>query len=77
MRVGLYSFLVTFQGSTSQVELGDQLAPRFDAEELLPAIVIDNLSGKLLMLGYMNAEALTATIRTRAAHFWSRSRSAL
>jgi phosphoribosyl-AMP cyclohydrolase len=63
--------------SVEQVELGDRLAPRFDAEGLLPAIVIDSRSSTILMLGYMNAEALTATIRTRSAHFWSRSRRAL
>lgn len=63
--------------AVEQVELGDEFCPRFDADGLLPAIVIDSRSSKILMLGHMNAEALTATIRTRAAHFWSRSREAL
>jgi len=63
--------------SVEQVELGDDLAPRFDAAGLLPAIVVDAESGQILMLGQMNAEALERTILTREAHFWSRSRQAL
>jgi phosphoribosyl-AMP cyclohydrolase len=63
--------------SVEQVELGDELAPRFDGDGLLPAIVIDAESRDVLMLGYMNVEALEKTILTREAHFWSRSRQAL
>lgn len=63
--------------SVEQVELGEVLAPRFDATGLLPAIVVDVANGQILMLGQMNAEALQRTIGTRQAHFWSRSREAL
>lgn len=63
--------------TVEQVELGTELAPRFDAEGLLPAIVMDAASNLVLMLGYMNSEAIERTLRTREAHFWSRSRSAL
>lgn len=63
--------------SIAQVELGDELAPRFDGDGLLPAIVVDTATQAILMLGYMNAEALRRIIRTREAHFWSRSRQAL
>lgn len=63
--------------SVEQVELGDELAPRFDAGGLLPAVVVDAASEQILMLGQMNAEALERTIATRQAHFWSRSREAL
>ena len=41
---------------------------------LLPAAVQDHASGRLLMLGYMDREALAATLRTRFATFYSRSR---
>ena len=61
----------------AQVELGSQLAPRFDAQGLLPVVVIDSATREVLMLGYMNAEALERTILTGEAHFWSRSRQAL
>ncbi|MDJ0977269.1 MAG: phosphoribosyl-AMP cyclohydrolase [Erythrobacter sp.] len=63
--------------SVEQVELGDELAPRFDADGLLPAIVINTQDQSVLMLGYMNAEALELTLSTKQAHFWSRSRKAL
>ena len=63
--------------SIQQVEMGSELAPRFDAAGLLPAIVVDAATDQILMLGQMNAEALERTIVTRQAHFWSRSRQAL
>lgn len=62
--------LFATQSSIEQVELGEELAPRFDADGLLPAIVTEAESGTILMLGHMNAGALEATLRTREAHFW-------
>lgn len=44
---------------------------------LMPAIVQDPRSGRVLMLGYMNAEALSATLRTGLATFFSRSKGRL
>lgn len=44
---------------------------------LLPAIVQDADTGRVLMLAYMNRKALQATIESRRAVFWSRSRSCL
>ncbi len=49
----------------------------WDERGLLPAIVQDANSGTVLMLAYMNAEALQLTIETGEAHFWSRSRKEL
>ncbi len=63
--------------SVAQVEHGLALAPRFDPQGLIPAITVDSATGAVLMLGYMNAEALRLTIATREAHYWSRSRQAL
>lgn len=60
-----------------QVEEGHELAPKFDAHGLIPAVTTDYTSGELLMVGYMNAEALTRTIETGEAHYWSRSRQAI
>ncbi len=42
--------------------------------ELIPAIVQDSSSGKVLMLAYMNKEAVELTLSTNLAHFYSRSR---
>jgi len=44
---------------------------------LLPAAVQDRASGRLLMLGYMNRDALAATLDTGLATFWSRSKQRL
>ncbi|MGE3830088.1 MAG: phosphoribosyl-AMP cyclohydrolase [Parvibaculaceae bacterium] len=51
--------------------------PRFDDKGLIPAIVTDARNGSVLMLAYMNAEALRLTRETGEAHFWSRSRKSL
>ena len=53
------------------------LAPRFDANGLLTAVVTDAGDGSLLMVAHMNAEALSLSLATGIGHFWSRSRSAL
>ncbi len=58
-------------------EQGLRLSPRWDAQGLITAVVSDAQSGDLLMLAHMNEGALAATIETRIAHFWSRSRSSL
>jgi phosphoribosyl-AMP cyclohydrolase len=63
--------------SIEQVEEGDELAPKFDENGLLPVVTTDATSGEVLMHGYMNAEALEKTIQTGEAHYWSRSRQAL
>ena len=63
--------------SVEQVEEGNDLAPKFDAQGLLPVVTTDAQSGDVLMLGYMNAEALSKTIETGEAHYWSRSRKVL
>ena len=63
--------------SVEQVEEGADLAPRFDADGLIPVVTTDAESGEVLMLGYMNAEAMARTIETGEAHYWSRSRRCL
>lgn len=49
----------------------------FDDRGLAPGIVQDADTGKVLMLGWLNAESLAMTRRTGIVHFWSRSRQAL
>jgi len=63
--------------SVEQVEEGDDLAPKFDADGLLPVVTTSAETGDVLMLGYMNSEALERTIETGEAHYWSRSRQCL
>ncbi len=50
---------------------------KFDGEGLIPAIVQDHRDDAVLMMAYMNRDALEKTIRTGQAHFWSRSRKTL
>ena len=70
---------VNFQAreSIEQVEEGSDLAPKFDDRGLITAVTTDADSGELLMQGYMNAEALSLTIKTGEAHYYSRSRQVL
>jgi phosphoribosyl-AMP cyclohydrolase len=59
------------------LEEGARLTPRFDRDGLVAAIAVDDASGEVLMLAWMNAEALAATLETGVAHYWSRSRGKL
>ncbi len=63
--------------SGHELERGETLAPRFDASGLIAAVAVDADRGEVLMLAWMNAEALALTIETGAAHYYSRSRQAL
>ena len=53
------------------------LRPKFNADGLIAAIAQDAGTGDVLMLAWMNADALAATIETGRATYWSRSRQAL
>ncbi|MBR5258402.1 MAG: phosphoribosyl-AMP cyclohydrolase, partial [Clostridia bacterium] len=50
---------------------------RFDENGLIPAIVVDALSKKVLTLAYMNRESLLITMEKQLTCFWSRSRQEL
>jgi phosphoribosyl-AMP cyclohydrolase len=50
----------------------DQL--KYNADGLIPAIIQDHASGRVLMLAWMNRESLEQTLQTGKTHFWSRSR---
>jgi phosphoribosyl-AMP cyclohydrolase len=63
--------------SAADQEEGALLAPRFDANGLVSAVVTDAGSGDLLMLAFMDREALALTISTGIAHYFSRSRQRL
>lgn len=62
--------------SVEEVEEGLALSPKFDEQGLLPVITSDE-AGEVLMLGYMNEEALKRSIMTGEAHYFSRSRQKL
>ena len=50
---------------------------KFDSEGLIPAIVVDAISKKVLTLAYMNKESLQITLEEKRTCFWSRSRGEL
>lgn len=52
-------------------------AVRFDRQGLVPAIAQDAASGEILMMAWMNREALAETVATGRVCYWSRSRRAL
>lgn len=59
------------------LERGTVLAPRFDADGLVAAILQHAETGEVLMLGWMDAEALRRTLDTGEVWFFSRQRQAL
>lgn len=64
-------------GSHETVEEGLVLTPRFGADGLIAAVVVDDESGDVVMVAWMNAEALSRTIATGEGWYWSRSRGEL
>lgn len=58
-------------------ELGDQFLPKFDKQGLLSAVAQHAETGEILMLAFMDAEAIEKTRETGLAHFHSRSRGRL
>ena len=52
-------------------------ALKFDSNGLLTAVAQDINTGQVLMVAMMNTQAVEMTLKTRRAHFWSRSRKKL
>jgi phosphoribosyl-AMP cyclohydrolase len=65
------------RGSHDAIETGADFAPLFDDKGLILAIAADAATNQILMVAYMNADALAKTIATGEAWFWSRSRKTL
>lgn len=63
--------------SKHDLERGAVLAPRFNADGLVVAVAQHADTGEILMLAWMNDEALKLTVETGVAHYFSRSRNAL
>lgn len=61
----------------SSIEESASFIPRFDRNGLIPCIAVEATTGDVLMMAWMNAEALQHTLETGYAHYWSRSRKAL
>jgi phosphoribosyl-AMP cyclohydrolase len=64
-------------GTAADLEEGSALTPKFGPDGLLICVATDAVSGDVLMVAHMNAEALAKTIATGEAWYFSRSRDAL
>jgi phosphoribosyl-AMP cyclohydrolase len=65
------------RGTKQELEEGEVFAPKFDADGLIVCITSEYGSGEILMVAYMNEQALHLTLETGIAHYWSRSRGEL
>jgi phosphoribosyl-AMP cyclohydrolase len=63
--------------SQSQQPVRKRLAIDFATNPLVPAVIVDAVSGDVLMVGFMNEEAYVRTRETGRTHFWSRTRNKL
>ncbi len=63
--------------SNEQRETGSTFAPKFDVNGLILAITTEARTGQVLMVAYMNEEALCLTLTTGIVHYYSRSRQSL
>lgn len=52
----------------------DPVTLKYDANGLVPVVAQDHASGEMLMVAWMNAEAVTRTLKTGCVTYWSRSR---
>jgi phosphoribosyl-AMP cyclohydrolase len=71
------SFPFAQRGDKREIEEGGGFAPKFDRDGLIVCITTEAHTGDILMVAYMNEEALRLTLETGVAHYWSRSRNAL
>lgn len=63
--------------ASKEIEVGTNFEPKFDSNGLITAISQDAKTGQILMVAFMNKEALDLTISTGNAVFYSRSRKKL
>lgn len=64
-------------GTKEDIEEGAEFIPKFDDNGLISAIAQDSQTGQILMVAYMNRQALKMTIQTGYATYFSRSRQKL
>ncbi len=63
--------------SVEEVEEGVLLQPKFDQQNLIPVVTVDISNKEILMHGYMNPDAFKLSMKTKEAHYWSRSRKCI
>ncbi len=73
----LASSSVSKSEAAHDLEEGTAFTPRFDADGLIVCVTRAATDHEILMIAYMNAEALRLTLATGEAHYWSRSRQSI
>jgi len=73
----MFKELENAPAGTAVVRADALAALRYNAEGLIPAIAQQQGTGEVLMLAWMNRDALEETLRTRRVCYWSRSRGRL
>lgn len=63
--------------SKAELEARPTFAPKFDANGLVTAVTIDAATKEVLMVAFMNHEAIAESLKSGFATYWSRSRNAL
>lgn len=74
MSISAEALKLASRDSKDQIEHGLTLAPKFDADGLIPAIALDHITSAPLMVAYMNEETLRMTLALGQAVYYSRSR---
>ena len=74
MKINEKNIIFNKRVSIKQIEEGNQFCPKFNKEGLIPCITIEYDSKEVLMLSFLNEEAIKKTIITEKAHYYSRSR---
>lgn len=63
--------------TSSTLDKTPEFSPQWNADGLLPCITIEDSSGEVLMMAWMNEDALCKTLESEEMHYWSRSRGEL
>ena len=66
--------MTTNEGKTFKIDNEEISLISFNSDGLVPAIIQEASSGKVLMMAWMNEESLKRTLSTGRTWFWSRSR---
>jgi phosphoribosyl-AMP cyclohydrolase len=68
---------VSKEPAPAGIEESGRFTPRFDANGLIPCVTTEAASGDVLMVAWMNAEALSLTLESGFVHYFSRSRQTI
>ena len=77
MKIDKKNIIFNNRVSIEQIEEGTELCPKFNQEGLIPCITVEYESKEVLMFSYINSEAFKKSIKTKKAHYYSRTRKSI